>query len=140
MRPLLLLLVAVALSAVSAARAEIAVVVNPESGVTEMTRDQVVNIYMGRYQGLPSGITAFPVDLVPLRQDFYSRLVDRTLAEINSYWARLIFSGRATPPRRLDDATAVLEVVSNNRGAIGYLPSGAVDDSRVTVVLELVDD
>lgn len=138
-RPLLFLLVALALLGGTAARAEIAVVVNPDSGVTEMTREQVVNIYMGRYQGLPSGITAFPVDLAPLRQDFYRELVDRTLAEINSYWARLVFSGRATPPRRLDDVAAVLEVVSNNRGAIGYLPSGEVDEARVTVVLELDD-
>lgn len=118
-------------------RAEIVVVVNPDSGVTEMSRDEVVNIYMGRYQGLPTGDTAFPVDLEPLREEFYRRLVNRTLSEVNSYWARLVFSGRASPPRRVDNPTAVLEVVANNRGAIGYLDTADVDPQRVRVVYEL---
>lgn len=120
-----------------AASAEIAVVVNPDSGIERMSRDDVVNIYMGRYQGLPSGATAFPVDLQPLKPDFYRRLVGRTMPEINSYWARLVFSGRASPPRQLSDPLTVQEVVANNKGAIGYLPRAEVDEDRVRVVLEL---
>lgn len=121
----------------TAASAGIAVIVNPDSGVTRMSRDDVVNIYMGRYQGLPSGATAFPVDLTPLKADFYRSLVDRTMPEINSYWARLVFSGRASPPRQLSDPSTVLEVVANNKGAIGYLPTSEVDENQVRIVLEL---
>lgn len=139
MRTSSLIIVAWLLLAMSGlARAEIVVVVNAESGVSELSRDQVVNIYMGRYSGLPSGITAFPVDLQPLKQDFYEGLVNQTLSELNSYWARLVFSGRASPPRQLPDAAAVLEVVSNNKGAIGYLDAADVKESDgVQVVFEL---
>lgn len=123
------------------ARAEIAVIVNNDSGVSQMSRQEVVNIYMGRYAGLSSGITAFPVDMQSLRAEFYQRLVDRTLPEINSYWARLVFSGRASPPRQVDDVSAVLEVVSNNKGAIGYLPSSALaDEAAVRVVHRLPEE
>lgn len=134
---IIILCLMLASAGTGAASAEIAVVVNPDSGIERMSRDDVVNIYMGRYQGLPSGATAFPVDLQPLKPDFYRSLVDRTMSEINSYWARLVFSGRASPPRQVPDATTVLEVVANNKGAIGYLPSAEVDRSRVRVVLEL---
>jgi hypothetical protein len=141
MRKIILTLIAWALLAgSSAALAEIVVIVNPDSGVTRMSRDEVVNIYMGRYQGLPSGITAFPVDLEPLKAQFYRRLVDRTLPEVNSYWARLVFSGRASPPRQVPDAATVLEVVSSNRGALGYLPRDDVDEGRVRIVYELGSD
>lgn len=137
MRNLLLTVAAWLVLTAGVARAEIVVVVHPDSGVAEMSRDDVVNIYMGRYQGLPSGITAFPVDLEPLKAEFYRRLVDRTLPEINSYWARLVFSGRASPPRQVPDAAAVLEVVSSNKGALGYLPRDAVDEERVRIVYGL---
>lgn len=139
MRTFSLTIIAWLLLAVSSvARAEIVVVVNAESGVSELSRDQVVNIYMGRYSGLPSGITAFPVDLQPLKEDFYEKLVDQSLSELNSYWARLVFSGRASPPRQLPDAAAVLEVVSNNKGAVGYLDADDVKaDEGVQVAFEL---
>lgn len=133
----LISIICIWLSLTGAASAEIVVIVNPDSGITRMSRDDVVNIYMGRYQGLPSGNTAFPVDLQPLKADFYRFLVGRTMSEINSYWARLVFSGRASPPRQLPDTSTVLEVVANNKGAIGYLPSAEVDKRRVKVVLEL---
>ncbi len=113
--------------------AELVVIVNPASGVESMDDGDVVNIYMGRYQKLSSGITAFPVDLSPQRSAFYQQLVDKTLPEINSYWARLVFSGRASPPRQVQDADEVMAIVSNNRGAIGYVDRSMVDD-RVSIV------
>lgn len=138
MRTILLTVIAwLMLAGSSLAQAEIVVVVNPDSGVTRMSHDDVVNIYMGRYQGLPSGIMAFPVDMEPLKAEFYRRLVDRTLSEVNSYWARLVFSGRASPPRQVPDVATTLEVVSSNRGAIGYLRRDDVDRRRVRVVYEL---
>lgn len=118
-------------------RAELVIIVNPESGVSEMSRREVVNIYMGRFQALPSGITAFPVDLEPSKAEFYEALVERTLAQINSYWARLVFSGKASPPRPVPTAADVLDVVANNRGAIGYLERSDVDTQGVRIVMQL---
>src|SRR3546814_8553024 len=41
---------------------DLVVIVNPASGVTALQPGDVVNIFMGRYRKLPSGIVAFPID------------------------------------------------------------------------------
>lgn len=128
------LLLLVFLLAGRGAAAELVIVVHPDSGVDSMVQNDVVNVFMGRYQKLPSGITAFPVDLSPQRGAFYQQLVNKTLPEINSYWARLVFSGRASPPRQVQDDTEVIEIVSDNRGAIGYVDRSLVNDERVKIV------
>jgi hypothetical protein len=126
---------------VTSGAADLVVIVNPASGVRQMTRAQVVSIYMAHEGQLPSGITALPLDIGTdgrERRDFYQRLLGRSTAEINSYWARLLFSGRASPPRRVDDSAAAVEVVAQNKGAIAYVDKSRVD-ARVKVVFELAD-
>ncbi len=127
-----------ALLAVAACRAEIVVVVNPKSGVEKLSRDEVVNIFLGRFRQLPSGIAALPVDLPagqPEKSAFYRQLVNKELAEINAYWARLMFSGRTAPPKQAASVDDAIAYVGATPGAIGYLDRARVD-GRVRVVLE----
>lgn len=122
-----------------AAAAEPVVIVHPESGVQSLTRDDVINIFMGRQKRLPSGIAALPVEQAhptATRARFYQLLVKKDLPDINAYWARLLYSGQAQPPRQADSAEEVLELVAMNRGAIGVL-DGARVDRRVRVVFGL---
>lgn len=111
-------------------------IVNKASGVHKLTRDDAVNIFMGRYQRLPSGITALPVDDNPLKTAFYRALVGRNLSQIRSYWARLVFSGQGSPPRQMKNADEVITAVAENKGAIGYVDRAEVDN-RVRIVLNL---
>lgn len=123
------------------AHADLVLVANPQSGIGRLSRDDVINIFMGRYRLLASGITAEPIDLADdsgLRARFYRALVNKSLAEINAYWARLIFSGKTRPPRVLDSAEAALQTVISNPGALAYLDRSQVD-KNVKVVFELGD-
>src|SRR5512146_3193205 len=90
-----ILCLACLLALAPAARAgDLVVVVNPKSGVHQLSRDEVINIFLGRYRQLPGGIAAEPLDLpagVADRALFYERLVGKDQAEINAYWARLVF-------------------------------------------------
>lgn len=115
------------------------VIVHPDSGVDALSRGDAVNIFMGRYRRLPSGIVAFPIDVgdhSAVRERFYARLVGKDLAAIDAYWARLVFSGQTAPPLRVPDATTAVHLVAGNRAAIAYVDAAAVD-ARVKVVLEL---
>jgi ABC-type phosphate transport system substrate-binding protein len=123
------------------AHADLVLVANPQSGIERLTRDEVVNIFMGRYRMLSSGITAEPIDLADdsgLRMRFYRALVNKSLAEINAYWARLVFSGKTRPPRVLDSPEAALQAVNANPGALAYLERSQID-KNVKVVFELGD-
>lgn len=120
------------------AATDLVVIVNPGSGVEKMSRDEVTSIFMGRSKRLPSGITALPIDQVASgdKPKFYGELINKELSEVNSYWARLIFSGQGTPPRQADNVAEVLEIVGSNKGAIGYVSRGVVD-RRVKIILDL---
>jgi ABC-type phosphate transport system substrate-binding protein len=123
------------------AYADLVVVANPKSGIERLTQDEVINIYLGRYRRLASGIVAEPVDLAgdsELRARFYRRLVGKTLAEINAYWARLIFSGRTRPPQVFPSPEAALRHVAANPDALAYVDKTQVQgDKRVLIVFEL---
>lgn len=137
--PLLLCLGALLLPA-SDCLAELVVIANPKSGVERLSREEVINIFLGRFRQLPSGIAALPADLPAGSAEkaaFYQLLVNKDLADINAYWARLVFSGRTSPPRQMRGEAELLRYVSETPGAVGYLERAHLD-SRVRVVFELV--
>ena len=115
------------------------VIVHPQSGVNTLSTDDAVNIFMGRYRKLPSGIVAFPIDIgdgSAERRRFYEALVQKNLADIDAYWARLMFSGQTSPPLRVPDSSTAVQLVAGNRAAIAYVDPRHIDN-RVKVVMEL---
>ena len=135
------ILSALLLTALPLLRAQepIAIIVHPESGVSQLSREEVTNIFMGRQKRMGSGLTPLPVEQVQPQETwkrFYRLLVNKDLAEINAYWARLYFSGQAQPPHRAQSAKDVLDMVAANKGAIGFVEKSNVD-RRVKVILIL---
>lgn len=141
-RPQILLLVAaLALPASLPARADLVVVAHPKSGVTRLSRAEVINIFLGRLRQLPSGAAASPIDLpshFAERDNFYRKLVNKEPAEIASYWSRLVFSGGTQPPYPARDNDDVLAHVARDTGAIAYLDRSRVD-GRARIVFEFTD-
>lgn len=103
------------------------VVVNKTNSITHLTRKEVTDIYMGRIQYFSNGNAALKIDAPGSsqeRQRFYENLVGMTLPEVNAYWARLMFSGRATPPMQVANDRDIVQLVKNNPNAIGYITEG----------------
>lgn len=124
-----------------AAAADWVVVANPKAGITRLSQDEVINIYLGRYRRLASGLTADPIDQPAdsgLRARFYRRLVDKNLAEINAYWSRLVFSGKTRPPRIATSDEDALQMVVLHPDALAYVDKAKVD-ARVIVVFEFAE-
>lgn len=137
MKSLLLTLSILLLALGGRAHAEPVVVVNAASAVNQLSQDEVVNIFLGRYRRLPSGETARPIDQPEssaLRAEFYRKLVNKDLNEINAYWARLIFSGRTSPPVQTGNAAEVIALLNGSAGSIAYIDRSQVD-KRFRVVL-----
>ena len=135
------LLILLSVSSVHAALASdvIVVIVNPQSGVDKLTKDEVIDIFLGRYRKLPSGKVALPIDVSeasPERARFYQLLVKKSQSEMSSYWARLVFSGQTSPPFQVSDTKTALELVQSSPNAIAYVARDSVTAS-VKVVFEL---
>ena len=142
MRKLLQMLMVALLCAGPARASEpssIVVIVNPSSGVDKLTRDEVIDIFLGRYRKLPSGRVALPIDVSEAsaeRERFYQLLVKKSPSDMSSYWARLVFSGQTSPPFQVPDTQTALDLVASNPNAIAYVDR-AVVNSKVKVVLEI---
>jgi ABC-type phosphate transport system substrate-binding protein len=132
----LLALLALACSA----HAELAVIVNPRSGVEQLSRSQVINIFLASNREFPGGEPAVPIDLppgTPENVQFYRALVNRAPEQMSAYWSRLVFSGKASPPLKAGGWKEVIQAVAANPRAIGYVDAEHVDPARVKAVLVL---
>jgi len=121
------------------ASAQVAVIVNPKSATGSMTAEQVANIFLGKSNTLPSGATAVATDLPEssaAREAFYTKATGKSAAQVKAAWSRLVFSGKATPPKELPTAAEVKKFVAGNPDAIGYIEKSAVDGT-VKVVLSV---
>ncbi len=124
---------------VGLAQAQVAVIVNPKSAAANMTADQVSSIFLGKSNTLPGGATALAADLPEssaVREQFYSKVTGKQAAQVKAAWSRLVFSGKATPPKELGSAAEVKKYVAANADAIGYIEKSAVDGT-VKVVLSV---
>lgn len=123
----------------SLAQAQILVIVHAQNPLAQLEQKQLVDIFMGRVASFPGGNPAQPLDLKPGspgRGAFYKTLTGKSEAQVDAYWATLVFGGRMSPPRQLDSDPALVQAVAANPAAIAYvarqpLPKG------VKVVLEL---
>lgn len=107
-----------------AAEPAIAVVVNENSAISTLSKNEIVDLYMGRFNRFANGQTATVIDHTDnstLRESFYQRLVNRNSAQIAAYWARIRFSARAVPPQQLTEPEIRLQL-QQVPGAIAYLP------------------
>lgn len=118
---------------------EIVVVVRANSDVPTLSKNDVINVFLGRYRQLPGGEMLEPYDLPQNSRErafFYERLLNKTVAEVSAYWARLMFSGRVAPPRVADTPEKLSEVLATDPRAIGYLERSKVD-RRLRIVFEV---
>lgn len=70
------------------------------------------------------------------REEFYRLLVGKNPSEINTYWSRLIFSGKTRPPIQAGRVEDALSMAQGSAGAITYLERGKVS-GRLKIVFEL---
>ncbi|MFI3156304.1 MAG: hypothetical protein QX199_09110 [Methylococcaceae bacterium] len=124
---------------IGTARADLVLIANAAIAENTISREEAINIYMGRLRRFPSGAAAQPLDLPPGGSEkalFYRLLVNKELSDIDAYWARLVFSGRASPPRTVGSLNEVVEHVAKEPNVIGYIDRSLVD-KRVKIILEL---
>ena len=141
MRTIRYLLICVLAALATSVHADLVLVANPQSGIERLTQDEVINIYLGRYRRLASGVVAEPLDHpadAETRARFYRWLVNKSTAEINAYWARLVFSGKTRPPLVVENVDSALKRVAAQPGALAYLERSQVD-GRVRIVFEFGD-
>ncbi|MFC0169190.1 hypothetical protein ACFFKC_13985 [Pseudoduganella danionis] len=127
-----LLLSALAMAALPAS-AEIVVIVSQKNPATRMFSEQASQFFLGK-----SNLFT-PVDQPEsshIRAEFYQKIADKDPAQVKALWSKLVFTGKATPPKEYANSAEVKKAVAADPKAIGYIDKSAVDDT-VKVILTL---
>lgn len=124
-------LVMLPMAAVQAADPEIVVIGNPAA--QPLTKDQASDLFLGKSQGMK--LLDLP-NSAPVKAAFYQKVSGHDLSQVKATWSRLIFTGKAQPPKELPDAAAVKKAVAADSKSVGYIEKSEVDSS-VKVLLTL---
>ena len=113
------------------AAAEFAVIVNP-ANTDSLDIGVVKRLFLGKQSSFANGAQAVCFDQPEgsaTVDEFNAKVLDRSASQLKAYWAKLVFTGKGTPPEALADDAAVIAAVSSNPNGIGYVNNASVDDS-----------
>ena len=120
-----------------AADAAVKVIVHPSNGVASLTKEKAGEIFLKKLTRWENGKSIVPVDQsdkTEVREDFSHSVLSKEVAWVKSYWQKMIFSGRATPPAELAGDAEVISFVKANPDAIGYVSEAAAAAPGVKAV------
>jgi ABC-type phosphate transport system substrate-binding protein len=128
-KPIFLLALSfVLMAAADAFAAAPKLIVNASNSIPSITKAKAADLFLKRVTRWDNGRAVTPVDLSEksaVRGAFCKELLGKEVAWVKSYWQKMIFSGRATPPAELSSDNQVLELIRTNADAIGYVSDGA---------------
>ncbi|MFI4940355.1 MAG: phosphate ABC transporter substrate-binding protein [Burkholderiales bacterium] len=114
------------------ASADIVVVASAKSTASNLSNEQVVELFSGRGSAFQDGHKTHLHDVAetnPIRDEFYTKALGKNASQIKAMWSRLTFSGKALPPVEDIDAAALKKALATDPDAVGYLDSASVDSS-----------
>ena len=115
------------------------VVVNKHNPVEQLSRTELIDLFMGKYVAFPNDLKAIPVELNgdhQIKIDFYQNLVGMPLSRVNAYWSRLRFTGRKREAVFKLNETDLIAFIIANEQAIGYVPQSLItEDLKVVYIL-----
>ena len=135
----LVIALAAQLAVASAAGDDYKVIVNPENRIGAVDRRFLRDAFLRKASDWNGGAEIRPVDLATrfaARERFVHDVLNKTPAQLKSYWNQQIFSGKGVPPPEADSPAAVIAYVLANPGAIGYLPVDADAGAAKVVKVE----
>lgn len=111
---------------------EIVVITHPSAGVTQLSKDDVIRIFLAKTKTYPNEKQAVPVipkEDAETRRHFESAVFQKSPVQIKAYWTRLLFTGRGNPPQTLESDAAIKKKVAETPNAVGYIDARELDQS-----------
>jgi ABC-type phosphate transport system substrate-binding protein len=99
------------------AKAQVIVIANNGVKATEVSKNDLKDVFTGASTSLGGG------SVVPIQA-----YIGKNDTAYRAGWRSLVFSGQATMPKSVDGDAAVVEFVSHNAGAVGYISKASPHD------------
>ncbi len=111
--------------------AEVVVVVHPSNG-NAIDESTINKIFVGKAKSFADGTKVMPVNQASssgATTEFNQKVLKKSSSQLKAYWSKLVFTGKGTPPKEVDNDAAVLKMVASTPNAIGYVSAGSADAS-----------
>lgn len=118
--------------------ADYVVITNKDVSTGSLTKAELQSIFLGEKTRWDDGkhITIINLEAGDVQKSFLQAIVEKTPSQYESYWKKLIFTGKATAPKSSSDISKVLEFVAGQQGAIGYVAAGEAVGSVKTITIK----
>ncbi len=127
----------------SAYAGSIAVIVNSANPVNNLGESGIRKIYTNNILRWPDGmpITIYDLDVNdPLREEFSMKILGKPPYRVAEQWAHLKISNQAmNPPHNVKSQRYIIQKVSRERGAIGYVLLSTVKDNPNVRVIRTIE-
>jgi ABC-type phosphate transport system substrate-binding protein len=119
---------------------EIAIIVNENGPLTHISKEDVREIYLGERRFV-EGVRIVPIHCPegPIKDNFLSSIIGRTSKAYKLHWVRKVFQEGLTLPEVKADPSEIIELVSKQEGAIGYVPRGLVSEDRGVRIIDIIE-
>lgn len=110
------------------------VIVHPSNSAT-LDDKAIKKIFLGKSKSFPGGGSAVPMGLDEGSAGtgaFNKGMLGKSASQLKSYWAKLVFTGRATPPKNVANDAEMIALIAANPNMIGYIEG--TGDGSVRVV------
>ena len=115
-------------------------VVIANKGVTtdSLSKSELQATFLGEKTKWDDGkhITIIILESGDINKSFLQDIVEKTPSQYESYWKKLIFTGKATAPKSFNEVSKVIEFVAGQPGAIGYMASGEAGSTVKTITIK----
>ena len=108
--------------------AEVSVIVHPSVSDSADASD-IARLFLGKTKSLPGGTKVLPINIESgsaVRDEFNDKVLKKSDSQLKSYWSRLVFTGKAQPPKDVGSEADVIDLVKTNPNMVGYISSGSV--------------
>ena len=101
----------------------VVIVTHPDNVVESLSRRDLQRIYLNKKHHWPNGTRIIPttVSEETLLAAFLHQFLSKTPAQYSTYWKRMIFSGRGTPPKTFETVEELRAFIQATPRAIGFV-------------------
>ena len=113
---------------------DVVVITNKSVSETTLTKDELINIYLGKKSSWNNGKRIwFAVLKGNTHAAFLKDYIGKSESQFNTFWKKQVFTGKGKPPKQFDSDRAMVEFVAQTTGAVGYVSAGT-DVSKVKAI------
>jgi len=115
------------------------VVVTNTSVVEKLSKSEVKRLFLSK----TNKVHNINIKVVELSENgekdkFYKQISGKSKSQLRSYWTRLIFTGKARPPKQVNNMQELLKEMKKSEVIVTYLPKNKVT-KQMKIVYTLND-